>query len=451
MKKRTRKQESFWGVFGLIVALSWSCMPKTLSKRSKSSDTFQADIGAAKLSTHLVQYNPDTLAVKLGAIKLVPNGLTDDIKYLAPSFTIEKGHASFVKIMRCNAGYVLRTVTGQRLESLAGLTNALDERKDMWLIAFSEYDNCKLVAENYVLSSFVDISAKTGTYYYVVNPCINAENSSSGRQSCSYNFGLTESIQFENKMLEAATELAAGLQRATNAMFAAIHKVGREAELFNLRLTACQNHVARRTNINQVRQGMLSLALFITGAVTFDRMGPLSKIPVLKKVTGPNAGMMGGLMTQSMAGPPIYKTLGIEIQSDTCLAGPPSAEDAKKFHLSIAKAEALEAEFGVRSSLKAIERIIKQDPNRTGSEPLGTILPGDGTISQTLQRMRLIQNNMAKMDTNILKFDALLVQANKAGLNLKDWDGLIQMVQQAAASSDPTTEAGTGGPQQELQ
>lgn len=432
-------------VFTFLAALALTACPNSKQSTPVASPSLEvkSDSDSAVGGNTSIQTSTETQtlwdlkdvkAVVDKTVALGAGGISVDETDRFPSLNIKYPTADYVKIMRCTGSFVLRTITGQRLEDVEGQFDAIEAKKDMWLIAFSQYDRCRLVGENYSLTNFLDISAKTGTYYYIINPCVRKEHAKTNKEACSYNFSITDPIQYESSFLENMTERAIELQKATNAMWAAIHEVADQAEKLALRLTACENHVAKRNSIQDFRRGLIALSLFLAGALTFERFGPLAKIPILKKVTGPNASMMGGIMVMSMAQGPVLKVLGIKNLSNTCLdAGSSMTPDiAKKSRLNyddyMADAEALEAQFRVREALIKIQTLTKQDQTREQTDDPTILKAGDGQIYRLLQTLTLIQREIAKLETNFLKADAIIVEAEKAGVNIKDWKMLVDSV-----------------------
>lgn len=420
--------------------------------------------------------DPKKIHAKITELSLVNPQMHEDegTEHKAPKLVIDRGNSDYVKIMRCDKSHIMRSATGERISELEDRYDAFEHRKDGWFIAIASYRACKLVAERMSQGEYIDIAAKTGHFYYVLNPCVRKANSLSKRDACSFDFSISEPIEYTNTFLEESLDLAIEVSEITNKLNAAMDEVSLLASLFQARLRACENDVARNNALNGFYRGMISLGVFVGGHILLDRANPLRAIPgvgkLVKKFTGPNMAAMGSNMLVSMAGPALAKAAGVLAVANTCMQDPKAikkqleaskeekgekkkglfdratiaagSERAKESEADrqIRESQELGDKFRVYAALEQIEAMTKKDPDRgeasqeEGYDELTWKPEGreveDGTVYRLNLELRRAMKRLRKHDSKIIDVEKLISDfSTDTGLDMADGEALTKAMQ----------------------
>ena len=445
--------------------------------RSPSSKTKTATAKTPKTETKKLRLDPRSVTVSLAEkVHLAAAGVVEDLK--VPTIEIDKGQADFIKILRCAAGYQLMDVTGTPLDKVIGKKARYESGRDAWALAISDYRRCNLIGEQIWSPSYKDIAAKSGNFFYVINPCITKKNSASKKQECSFNLTTTRNIKFKNPLEERLRKNLENLARATNKIERLTGELVKLARLLETRVEACEDYVARNNANKAFARGLTQMAIFASGVFLFERGGLLQRMAGKKNVysfTGPNASVMVGLMAMNMGSMWITEAVGNTDMMSTCLIGggwtrqfdvevekinankqlneeqkerslaqveqkkaqfirritgaqsPFEARGEKALKKYTSELGFLQDEYGVEEALQRIDFITSQHLNRRMShnhlsefpEPLQDKKDGKGfdglLIAAILNYNKLIQESAA-MDQSVMTLEQNLVEAQKAGI-----------------------------------
>ena len=138
--------------------------------------------------------DPRKARATITKIEIGSTGLSKDKKHNVPIITFDLGNSDYVKIIRCaaivddgsTAGHKLIDASGQYYENITGERKDKEEAgRDAWLIAIADYRRCKIISGKSDGKGFMDIAAKTGSWYYVINPCIKKLYDTRCNRDCS--------------------------------------------------------------------------------------------------------------------------------------------------------------------------------------------------------------------------------------------------------------------------
>ncbi len=130
---------------------------------------------------------------------------------MVPSFTIEYRNNNYVQILRCAASF------RQELEtefSQVAANNNLSIRQWPWLDAFGNSIFCDVVTTQTTAKEYADLAAPNGNFFYVINPCVSSEFSTTGQNACSFNLTCTDNFQFSGSLSSQFILQAAQLNQA---------------------------------------------------------------------------------------------------------------------------------------------------------------------------------------------------------------------------------------------
>ena len=431
-----------------------------------------------------IRINPRTIRVQLNSkIQLSPSKILPD--FSAPMLEIDKKNADFVKILRCSSNYEFIDVTGTAITKIVEERARYEGSKDAWALAIADYRSCKVIGEQIWSPSYLDLSAKTGSFYYVVNPCITKKQSSTKKEECSFNLERTENIKFTNALDEKLRKNFVTISEVTNEIDRLAAELSKLAKLLEGRIEACEDYVARINSDRAFTRGLTMMAIFGAGVGLFERGGLLRKMfgNKVEGFTGPNASVMVGLMAMNMGSMWINEAIGTTDQLNTCIVGnaytanfdqkikeinqnkdltetqktralasvdkektkyikmisrsaSPWEADGKKARAKYeSEVSFLQDEFGVQRALQRIDLITKQhfnrfrvrDPFKQFPEPLKDKKDGngfDGLLIKAILKFNKALNESAKIDDSIVRLEQTLVQAQKAGIPVKDSQGM---------------------------
>lgn len=216
-----------------------SCVNREKSKEERNSPK------PAEQSFHLV--DPDQLEVGLSLGELSESEYRDG--YTLPKFTIDLGSADHVQILRCDVSF--RNYVASQIEQ--GKEKGLGDRKLIWLDAMGDQKHCKIVTLYYSDATFYDLTARNGTFFYLVNPCISEDKSSTKTNACSYKLRLSNTLNYSGGFSAQLLSLTAKLADAESAYEAILNKVSYYGQQVINRQKACEYEVAHEKSLKSVR------------------------------------------------------------------------------------------------------------------------------------------------------------------------------------------------------
>lgn len=121
--------------------------------------------------------------------------------------------SDYVQVLRCPESFSAVTPDGTTVDKLPATDpSRADKLRWAWQNAAGSNLNCRFVGTRIVRQNIADLSADSGTYYYLINPCVSRARSKTQREECSYNLAITSTVNYENNMeplfLAAAKELS---------------------------------------------------------------------------------------------------------------------------------------------------------------------------------------------------------------------------------------------------
>ncbi|MFK7873842.1 MAG: hypothetical protein AB8C84_11870 [Oligoflexales bacterium] len=144
--------------------------------------------------------NPLDAALKISTPTLENIAAIQDVK--APSFSIKLENADFYQILRCQSDYQIRDYREQ----------SIFERRQAWKEAFNNSYSCSLIAREGVNAIFQDLALQTGSFRYIINPCVSETRSSTGQQDCSYQLAISPVIEMQSPFKKLEREIYAEFQ-----------------------------------------------------------------------------------------------------------------------------------------------------------------------------------------------------------------------------------------------
>lgn len=203
-----------------------------------------------------------------------------------PRFTVDLSGADYVQVLRCSSSYELTVPTGERARDIS--TDRSDELKYAFVNAIADTSHCRLIASEYAAANIFDLPAKSGKFYYVLNPCVAKENAISNVTSfCSYRLAFSDVIDFQTSITDdfaLAAEGLAGAQARFSATFTQLQVLARDIKS---ETESCENiaHVdaARKAALT----GLVGLAAFgVQAATGLVIAGPAADILGVKSAIG---------------------------------------------------------------------------------------------------------------------------------------------------------------------
>jgi hypothetical protein len=111
-------------------------------------------------------------------------------KLMVPKIEIRFQDTSYVQILRCDKDY--RDFFQKQLDL-----------KWAWRNALGNPSFCRIISMKTQDLFFEDFSAKKGSFFYILNPCLTPDQSKNRQDECSFDLKLTETITFEFDLSQA--------------------------------------------------------------------------------------------------------------------------------------------------------------------------------------------------------------------------------------------------------
>lgn len=257
---------------------------------------------------------------------------SEESRLKVPVLAFARQNADFVMIARCPKSFVMRTPAGDDIKTLAPtLPTRLSQLRWAWQNAAFDAAGCRLVGSYVARDKFEDLAAKSGSFYYVINPCVMKERSTNPTENCSYNLSISEPVSNYTNTLSA--EFLAEAENLANAeaTFAGIYsQLYFIAQSIQVNQDACERQWAFEQSRANFFQGLKSLvAIGIGAAVGGIMSGGAATIQGAK--TG--LGIASALFPERNATPPKCPVVDDLITKATAVTG--RAEGAQKAVLDV--------------------------------------------------------------------------------------------------------------------
>lgn len=314
-----------------------------------------------------------------------------------PSLQIQFDNAEFAQIMRCAASYKLETAFGQNVTVLDDSLNSRKEKKGAWFNALRDNRNCKVISYDVSGESIQDYTAPTGTFYYILNPCIRKDTSVTRQDDCSYSLSMTNTIAYEEQIRQELQEQSIKISEIEQRIQAHLNEAYLLSELLETKIRACENTIAMENATKKNLQGLLDTALYAGSfAATIMATGDIG-----------NATMAAELATQ-IGGMQLKKSFGLGEISNSCMdAGKYTAYDSMTGQKTVAsqrRAARYEAMYGIVETYNGIEKILMDSDLKYASDDD----PGDGGLLKlALDEYSQVLYEMAEVDNRVLSLEQI--------------------------------------------
>ena len=198
-----------------------------------------------------------------------PSLMSENSSIRVPSLGITLQGADYVEIVRCAASYVIKTPSGEDVrifkESDPDMRRQILKRTYVDEVK-SNPNVCRIVGTKVVVSQFLDYAARPGSYYYVLNPCVMAERSTSGRDDCSYDILVTDQIQHITSVHEDFLKGAEDLARLESTLSGYYNQLNYYAERARKVADDCESSAIVAETARSRMRGFSGLVLAGVGA-----------------------------------------------------------------------------------------------------------------------------------------------------------------------------------------
>lgn len=342
-------------------------------------------------------------------VKLVTSPIVEDPNVVFPQIRFQKTYADYVSVLRCAASYKFETLQGEIIRA-SNKTFTKSDKKWAWSQAMNDYRTCKIVSSYLTAEEYADIPAPSGNFYYVVNPCLNAENTDSGADECSYDLSFTQDlVDYENAFIDKMREKAIELTLAQSSLYTKLDSVRIIAKKFEIQLKRCEEFYAFKETQKALRRGLIMIGLSAVGAAAGAVIGTATPLGTA------NGAMMGGMLVQMMGSPIVNGLLNLNKRMNSCLYGDDEnliAQDAaqadggseRELKRAQKSASEFESEFHVKELLDELTYLV---------EPISEENPLGGLISQEVTKMQEIIGEMHAIDSKVLSVNSFVAQGNR--------------------------------------
>lgn len=183
--------------------------------------------------------------------------------------------ADYMQILRCEPTVRLKTALGQDAREIPMDDPMRIERLEfVWRNALGDTTACRIATLMTARNDFQDISAPSGQFLYIVNPCIFSDN---GPAQCSFDLWITAPLTFINTMSQQAADLSQQLANAEARLSATYLRLQAAAKATQKHQAACEQKAAVNQSIRDFWKGVASFAAAGVGAYVGPAVfGPMS-------------------------------------------------------------------------------------------------------------------------------------------------------------------------------
>ncbi len=259
--------------FGALTALA-ACGPlgeSSISVQKNMDPSVQLKDKDA-IAQYLTPIPPESAALSLAAEPfLAPASEGGTLRVPTISLTgLEEKRADYAQIARCSSKVILKTASGEKLEDIpADSAGRLQKLKWVWVNSiWTNSIDCKIVGGTNSYNArprFQDLSAKSGNFFYVINPCLQPERSTK-KETCSYNLIVTKELAYENTLTADFMQTAEELSLAEASLAGLYSQLYYDAQLLRMRKDECENNYAVSQSSQNFWKGLLSFTLGGVGA-----------------------------------------------------------------------------------------------------------------------------------------------------------------------------------------
>jgi len=276
-----------------------ACSPKLDLSAKKSSEPKRELKDPKKARLSLTSQRPKEAPASVGS------------KLNVPTLEVTLDDADFLQILRCQADYKLISSTGDAFESLDSSSD-IERFKWMWNRAQGDYRSCKAVGLRVARTTVQDLAAPSGSYYYILNPCVLAKNSITEKEDCSHHLVKSEPITYQSVIDQRFMEASQKVSAQEAEIASDVNDLINHAKMIADTQRSCEDFWASK-EANKLRlRGFLKLGAMVLGTVVGGLVaGPMGAIQGGQTFMGIAGGLLNRTMTVSMPQCPLaekYRT-----------------------------------------------------------------------------------------------------------------------------------------------
>ena len=198
-----------------------------------------------------------------------------------PKIEFEFTKADFVKILRCPEEH--KNFFKQGLEAGIDYDQFVSNNHHSTPLGYEKYQRfwnsaeanyiskCVYASTHMVRKNFFDLSAPSGRWYYLVNPCVSKDSSKTGEEQCSANVKKTPSFDFESTANQRFYDIITDLGEFEGRVASAAHEMKRLAIEISIKTIRCEQDAMVKAHNQAISSAWKSLAAmvgsFVIGSV----------------------------------------------------------------------------------------------------------------------------------------------------------------------------------------
>jgi hypothetical protein len=215
-------------------------------------------------SNVVVKYRSSQAEAKFKNIVMKNHLFLKDPNSTFPTIDFERVNSDYVEIIRCNSSFKFTDSLGKNIRDEE--VN-LVAKKSAWLRSIEFTNNCFFVQTKATDPPFLDFTVDSGSYYYVLNPCLKADNTLDNKDRCSYNLFFSNNIIMgSNAFSERSRILAKKLIVKENAISELAYKASALSYLITKRIESCESKVALEQERHRKISGFFQVGVCLATA-----------------------------------------------------------------------------------------------------------------------------------------------------------------------------------------
>jgi hypothetical protein len=312
-------------------------------------------------------------------------------KALVPTLSMTFQGSDYAQILRCSSTYAFTTQSGIPIANIDRTSANRQSLQWAWLQAWNNSNSCEIANQMSNALSYPDIAAPSGNFYYVVNPCISAANSSTGQEACSYMLQVSNIFQYTNTFQQQVQQKLVDLANAQSALSGYLAQVQFLSFQLSLQIQYCENYAAEKNALAAIRGGLVTIGIFAGISVLGAGLGFGAAGTFMFAQMG---ALIGTQMLQQFAG------IG-QNKGNWCTL-PYASRSEDNFNI-----------FDTQQQLTLLNNV---------------------TIPNQQQAAVNLLNEVSQLDNSIISYNQVLTKMSEAGINLNNLQSVVSAVNSIAST-----------------
>lgn len=221
------------------------------------------------------RFDPWQLKLALGAKGAYVEARFPESNHIVPKIDIDLmandglGKINYYEVQRCIADRPLLNSVNEDPTQVAYSSDHMAQKDHLYVWGKATAETCTFLHGRHTSSPFIDLTARTGSFFYILRPCLSAGRSVyGGKRTCSYKFIKTSVVEYKDELeaVERRTlSILSDYRFELQFLFSHMADTIREKARYLLK---CQFNKAHDSTAQRRMAGIIKVSLTATAVVT---------------------------------------------------------------------------------------------------------------------------------------------------------------------------------------